>query len=229
MANLILIRHGQSVWNLENIFTGWTNVSLSENGKLEAKNAARILLKNKISFDFIFVSVLNRAIDTLNIVLEETDLKWVNQLRLWRLNERHYGALQGQNKADVERKFGSEQVRLWRRSFDEPVPLLLSTDARNPANEPMYASLDPSCLPLGESLKQCAARVMPVWFDMIVPRLKFSQNLLVVAHGNSLRALIKHIDCISDSEIVNLEIPTGVPILYEFDKGLRHSSRRILT
>lgn len=228
MAKLILIRHGQSVWNLKNVFTGWTNVELSENGVEEAKRAGQALKNANISFDVAFTSLLKRAVHTFNIVAQTCDLDWVELHKTWRLNERHYGALQGLNKAEVAAKHGEEQVHIWRRSYDVRPPLLSDSDKRNPKFDPMYGHLDTSCLPLGESLKDCIARTMPYWYDMIAPNLINGKNCIVAAHGNSLRGLVKYLENIGDSEISNLEIPTGVPIVYDFDKNLKILGKGVL-
>lgn len=228
MAKLILIRHGQSVWNLKNVFTGWTNVELSENGVEEAKRAGQALKNANISFDVAFTSLLKRAVHTFNIVAQTCDLDWVELHKTWRLNERHYGALQGLNKAEVAAKHGEEQVHIWRRSYDVRPPLLSDSDKRNPKFDPMYGHLDTSCLPLGESLKDCIARTMPYWYDMIAPNLINGKSCIVAAHGNSLRGLVKYLENIGDSEISNLEIPTGVPIVYDFDKNLKILGKGVL-
>ena len=228
MAKLILIRHGQSVWNLKNVFTGWTNVELSENGVEEAKRAGQALKNANISFDVAFTSLLKRAVHTFNLVAQTCDLDWVELHKTWRLNERHYGALQGLNKAEVAAKHGEEQVHIWRRSYDVRPPLLSDSDKRNPKFDPMYGHLDTSCLPLGESLKDCIARTMPYWYDMIAPNLINGKNCIVAAHGNSLRGLVKYLENIGDSEISNLEIPTGVPIVYDFDKNLKILGKGVL-
>ena len=228
MAKLILIRHGQSVWNLKNVFTGWTNVELSENGVDEAKRAGQALKNANISFDVAFTSLLKRAVHTFNIVAQTCDLDWVELHKTWRLNERHYGALQGLNKAEVAAKDGEEQVHIWRRSYDVRPPLLSDSDKRNPKFDPMYGNLDASCLPLGESLKDCIARTMPYWYDMIAPNLINGKSCIVAAHGNSLRGLVKYLENIGDSEISNLEIPTGVPIVYDFDKNLKILGKSVL-
>ena len=228
MAKLILIRHGQSVWNLKNVFTGWTNVELSENGVEEAKRAGQALKNANISFDVAFTSLLKRAVHTFNLVAQTCDLDWVELHKTWRLNERHYGALQGLNKAEVAAKHGEEQVHIWRRSYDVRPPLLSDSDKRNPKFDPMYGHLDTSCLPLGESLKDCIARTMPYWYDMIAPNLINGKSCIVAAHGNSLRGLVKYLENIGDSEISNLEIPTGVPIVYDFDKNLKILGKGVL-
>ncbi len=220
MIKLVLLRHGQSTWNRENRFTGWTDVPLTEQGVEEAKKAAKALKENNISFDIIFTSVLKRATDTTDIVLKEMKLEApVHQS--WRLNERHYGALQGLNKAEMAQKYGEEQVLKWRRSYDIRPPALDKKDKRWPGNDPKYSSLGKECLPLNESLKDTVARVMPYWNEEIVPALKQGKKVLVSASGNSLRALVKHIDNISEDKIVEFNIPTGIPLVYELDDNLK--------
>ena len=220
MSKLILLRHGQSVWNLENRFTGWTDVELSPKGIVEAENAGKALLKSGIDFDIAYVSVLKRAIHTLHLAAMNCGMSHVPEIRSWRLNERHYGALQGLNKADTVKKFGAEQVRLWRRSYDLRPPLLAEGDPRSPMQDKLYEHMDRRLLPLGESLKDAIARVMPLWEDAIAPKLLKGLNVFVVAHGNSLRGLVKYIRQISDSDIAQLEIPTGQVLVYEFDGNL---------
>ncbi len=225
MIKLVLIRHGQSTWNLENRFTGWTDVDLSEQGLQEAHQGGKILKAEGYTFDFAYTSVLKRAIRTLWIVMDEMDLMWLPVERNWRLNERHYGALQGLNKAEMAEKFGDEQVHVWRRSYNVPPPELDLEDARHPRFDPRYADVDPDLLPASESLENTLQRVMPYWEEAIVPRLKRGEKVLIAAHGNSLRALVKHLDNISDEEIPGLNIPTGVPLVYELDdelKPIRH-------
>lgn len=217
MRRLILVRHGQSVWNLENIFTGWTDVELSPNGIKEAEMAGKALLSAGIGFDAAFVSYLKRAIDTLHIMAKSAKLEWVDEFKSWRLNERHYGALQGLNKSDTARKYGEDQVRIWRRSYDVAPPMLNPDDPRSPRFEPKYSGVPDSELPLGESLKMAIERVLPYWESDIKPRLKSGADVLVVAHGNSLRGLVKELEGISDSDIANLEIPTGRPLVFELD------------
>lgn len=220
MANLILLRHGQSLWNLENKFTGWTDVDLSAQGIEEAKSAGKILAKNNFSWDIAYTSLLKRAIRTLHIAAAETDCLYVQEIRSWRLNERHYGALQGLDKSETAKKYGKEQVHIWRRSYDVPPPLLAPTDPRAPIFERKYRNLDPHSLPLGESLQETYWRVVPFWRDAIAPCLIEGKNVLVAAHGNSLRALVKHLKQISDTEIPNIEIPTGIPQVFEMGKDL---------
>ena len=227
-GKLVLVRHGQSVWNVANLFTGWTDVDLSDQGREEAAQAGRELLKTGIRFDYCFTSVLKRAIRTLNIALDEMDCQWLPVEKSWRLNERHYGALQGLDKAQTVAKHGEAQVKIWRRSYDIPPPALETTDPRHPRFDPRYADLDPALLPGTESLKDTLARVLPLWNDAIAPRLRAGQNLLVAAHGNSLRAMVKMLDNVSEAEITELNIPTGVPLLYELDAQLQPISSRYL-
>lgn len=225
MIKLVLLRHGQSSWNLENRFTGWTDVDLSDTGVAEAHQAGKLLLAGGYIFDLAYTSVLKRAIRTLWIALDELDQMWIPVINAWQLNERHYGALQGLNKAETAEKFGQEQVHIWRRSYSVPPPSLNLDDPRHPKFDPRYASLTAKELPATESLELTLKRVLPFWFKEIVPRLKDGQRLLVAAHGNSIRALVKHLDNISDDEIVELNIPTGIPLVYELDadlKPLRH-------
>ncbi|HOX08752.1 MAG TPA: 2,3-diphosphoglycerate-dependent phosphoglycerate mutase [Planctomycetota bacterium] len=225
MTKLVLLRHGESVWNRENRFTGWTDVDLSEAGVAEAGEAARLLREGGYGFDLAFTSVLKRAVRTLWIVLDKLDLMWIPVRNDWRLNERHYGALQGLNKAETAAKYGAEQVHLWRRSYDVPPPALSPDDQRWPGHDPRYAGLAGSELPLAESLKDTVARFLPYWHSVIVPELRAGRRVLIAAHGNSLRALVKHLDNVPDAEIAELNIPTGIPLVYEFDgdlKPLRH-------
>ncbi|MEZ0396191.1 MAG: 2,3-diphosphoglycerate-dependent phosphoglycerate mutase [Anaerolineales bacterium] len=217
---LVLVRHGQSTWNLENRFTGWTDVDLTEQGRAEAHSAGRILREQGYTFDIAFTSVLRRAIKTLWIVLEEMELEWIPVVRAWQLNERHYGALQGLNKAEMAVKFGEEQVKLWRRSYDVPPPALDWDDERHPRFDRRYADLTPDQLPATESLKITLERVLPYWNSTLVPTIRSGKRVLIVAHGNSLRALVKHLDNISDQEITELNIPTGIPLVYELDEAL---------
>ncbi len=221
MHKLVLLRHGQSTWNLENRFTGWTDVDLSEQGRKEAAEAGRLLREDGYEFDLVFTSVLKRAIRTMWIAMDELDQMWLPVIRHWRLNERHYGALQGLDKAETAAKHGDEQVLVWRRSYDIPPPELEPGDERHPGRDRRYASLDKSELPLTESLKDTVARFMPYWEKTIAPEVKAGQRVLIVAHGNSLRALVKYLDNISDEEIVGLNIPTGIPLVYELDEDLK--------
>jgi 2,3-bisphosphoglycerate-dependent phosphoglycerate mutase len=227
-TQLVLLRHGESIWNLENRFTGWTDVDLSERGIAESELAGRLLAAEGYDFDVAFTSVLKRAIRTLWIALDQMDMLWIPVLRHWRLNERHYGALQGLNKAETAERFGAEQVFLWRRSFDVPPPPLDLDDARHPRFDRRYARVDLDQLPATESLKDTYHRVMPYWHDAIVPHLQEGAKVLIAAHGNSLRALVKHLDGISDKDIPELNIPTGIPLVYELDEGLQVVDRHYL-
>jgi len=220
-GKLILVRHGQSVWNVENLFTGWHDVDLSDQGRIEARSAGVEIKKAGIQPDIAFTSVLKRAIRTLWSVLDEMDLMWIPVERSWRLNERHYGALQGLDKAQTVEKHGEAQVKIWRRSYDIPPPPLASDDPRHPVNDRRYANIDPRVLPASESLKDTLARVLPFWNDRIVAELKAGQNVLVAAHGNSLRAMVKMLDNVSEADITELNIPTGVPLVYELDDNLK--------
>jgi 2,3-bisphosphoglycerate-dependent phosphoglycerate mutase len=221
MHQLILLRHGESVWNRENLFTGWTDVDLSERGREESRRAGECLRRERISFDVAYTSYLKRAIRTLWILLDELDRMWTPVQQDWRLNERHYGALQGLNKAETAARYGEEQVKLWRRSYLVRPPALEPGDPRHPGLDPRYASLAPEQLPATECLKDTVERVLPFWHDEVAPALRNGARPLIVAHGNSLRGLIKYLDRISDDEIVNLEIPTGQPLVYELDQELR--------
>ena len=227
-GKLVLVRHGQSIWNQENLFTGWTDVDLSEQGRAEARSAGQEILREKIAIDCAFTSVLKRAIRTLWIILDETDRMWIPVERSWRLNERHYGALQGLNKAQTVEKHGEAQVKIWRRSYDIPPPPLATDDPRHPIHDVRYAGLDPALLPGTESLKETLARVLPLWETRIGPELAAGRNVMVAAHGNSLRAMVKMLDDVPESEIVELNIPTGVPLLYELDAKLKPLSSRYL-
>jgi 2,3-bisphosphoglycerate-dependent phosphoglycerate mutase len=225
MTKLVLLRHGESIWNKENLFTGWTDVDLSGQGMAEAKRAGELLKAESLTFDIAFTSVLKRAIRTLWIVLDELDSMWIPVEHSWRLNERHYGALQGLNKAQTAAKYGDEQVLIWRRSYDVPPPALEVSDPRYPGPDPRYQRLSASELPLTECLKDTVARFLPYWHQTIVPTIQSGQKVVIAAHGNSLRALVKYLDNISDDEIVALNIPTGVPLIYELDdqlKPIRH-------
>ncbi|MGE5582231.1 MAG: 2,3-diphosphoglycerate-dependent phosphoglycerate mutase [Bacillota bacterium] len=221
MNKLVLLRHGESLWNQENRFTGWTDVPLSEKGVLEAKSAGKILKKEGYFFDLAFTSVLKRAINTLWLVLEEMDLAWIPVYKSWHLNERHYGALQGLNKNEMVQKYGAEQVQIWRRSFDVRPPELTRDDPRYPGYEDKYRDLTMDRLPLTESLKDTIERFLPYWSREIAPRITEGRKVLIVAHGNSLRALVKQLDRISDTDIAGLNIPTGVPLVYELDESLK--------
>lgn len=221
MIKLVLLRHGESIWNLENRFTGWTDVGLSERGIQEAHQAASWLKEKGFTFDIAYTSVLKRAIKTLWIVLEDMDLMWIPVYRSWRLNERHYGSLQGMNKLEMVEKFGEKQVLLWRRSYDLPPPPLDVNDPRFPGKDPRYKNLTKEELPLSECLKDTVNRFLPYWYDTIVPSLKEGKRAIIAAHGNSLRALVKYLDNISDEDIVSLNIPTGIPLVYELDENLK--------
>lgn len=228
MATLVLLRHGQSTWNKENRFTGWYDVGLSEQGVAEAKAAGQLLRDEGFEFDVAYTSVLKRAIKTLWLALEEMDRMWLPVVRDWRLNERHYGALQGLNKAETAEKHGADQVKIWRRSYDTPPPPLTEDDPRYLGNDPRYAGLARSDIPLSECLKDTVERFMPSWDGVIAPAVKAGQRVLIAAHGNSLRALVKHLDGISDEDIVELNIPTGIPLVYELDDNLKAVSHRYL-
>ena len=227
-GKLLLVRHGQSIWNVENLFTGWTDVDLSEQGRVEAQSAGAQLLAEKIEIDLAYTSVLKRAIRTLWIMLDAMDRMWVPVERSWRLNERHYGALQGLNKAQTVERHGEAQVKIWRRSYDVPPPPQSPDDRRHPRFDPRYAGVPPEQLPATESLKDTLARVVPYWNARIAPELRAGRHVLVVAHGNSLRALVKMLDEMSESAIVELNIPTGIPLLYELDAQLKPLASRYL-
>jgi 2,3-bisphosphoglycerate-dependent phosphoglycerate mutase len=228
MIDLVLLRHGESQWNLENRFTGWTDVDLTPKGVAEAREAARLLAGEGYTFDLAYTSLLKRAIRTLWIVLDGMDLMWLPVERSWRLNERHYGALQGLNKAETAARYGQQQVLVWRRSYAEPPPPLDPEDERWPGRDRRYAGLAPAELPRGESLADTVARFLPYWHDTLAPQLRAGRRLLIAAHGNSLRALVKHLDGISDEEIVGLNIPTGIPLVYQLDADLRPLGSRYL-
>ena len=228
MYPLVLLRHGQSQWNLENRFTGWTDVDLSPAGFEEARAAARLLAQARLTFDVAFTSVLTRAIRTLWLVQDELDLMWIPVHTSWRLNERHYGALQGLDKAETAACYGEAQVHLWRRGYAVRPPQLDPGDPRHPARDPRYRTLPREVLPRGESLADTVARFLPYWQRRIVPRIRAGQRVLIAAHGNSLRALVKHLDRLSDTEIVALNIPTGQPLVYELDSGLQPLRREYL-
>lgn len=228
VENLVLVRHGESLWNLENRFTGWTDVDLTEKGVEEARTGGQQMLAENFKFDFVFTSVLKRAIRTMWIIMDVMDIMWLPVERAWQLNERHYGALQGLNKAETAAKYGNEQVHIWRRSYDVPPPPLADDDPRHPKFDPRYAHVDPKLLPSTESLKLTLERVMPYWNSNIAPRLQAGERILIVAHGNSLRALVKYLDKISDEDIVGLNIPTGIPLAYALDKDFNVLSKRYL-
>ena len=228
MHRVVLLRHGESDWNRENRFTGWNDQDLSARGRQEAATAARALKDAGLSFDRAYTSVLKRAIRTLWIVLDEMDLMWIPVERSWRLNERHYGALQGLDKAETAAKFGEAQVKIWRRSYDTRPPALEPSDPRSPANDPRYRGLSPAELPLAECLKDTVARFLPYWQGTIAPAIRSGQRVIIAAHGNSLRALVKHLDSVSDQDIIELNIPTGIPLVYELDADLRPIGHRYL-
>jgi len=228
MTKLVLLRHGESTWNKENRFTGWTDVDLSEKGRQEALEGGQALKKEGYVFDLAYTSVLKRAIRTLWIVLDELDLMWIPVYRSWRLNERHYGALQGLNKAETAAKFGEDQVKVWRRSYDIQPPALTPDDPRFPGRDPRYRSLTPADLPLTECLKDTVDRFLPYWHEVIAPAVRSGQKVLIAAHGNSLRALVKYLDDIPEADIVELNIPTGMPLVYELDDNLKPLQRYYL-
>lgn len=221
MHKIVLLRHGQSAWNLENRFTGWTDVDLTEQGQAEARAAGRELKKAGFEFDLVFTSTLKRAIRTMQLAMDELDQMWVPVIRNWRLNERHYGALQGLDKSETAAKHGEEQVKIWRRSYDIPPPALTPNDPRHPSRDRRYKGLAPSELPLTESLKDTVARFVPYWEGTIAPEVKAGKTVAIVAHGNSLRALVKYLDNISEKDILELNIPTGIPLVYELDANLK--------
>ena len=221
MHKLVLLRHGESTWNKENRFTGWTDVDLSDKGREEARAAGQLLKHEGFGFDLVFTSLLKRAIRTSIITLDELDQLWLPVERSWRLNERHYGALQGLNKAETTAEHGEAQVKIWRRAYDIPPPPLTLNDSRHPARDPRYKNLPASDLPLTESLKDTVARFLPYWHEEIAPAIRAGKRVIIVAHGNSLRALVKYLDQVSDSDIVELNIPTGIPLVYELDSALR--------
>jgi 2,3-bisphosphoglycerate-dependent phosphoglycerate mutase len=221
MYKVVLLRHGESTWNKENRFTGWTDVDLSEKGKEEARKAGRLLKKEGYTFDIAYTSVLKRAIRTLWIVLDEMDLMWIPVIRNWRLNERHYGALQGLNKTETAQKYGDAQVKVWRRSYDIQPPALDKKDERYPGKDPRYKDLNENELPLTECLKDTVDRFIPYWENVIAPTVKSGKRVIIAAHGNSLRALVKYFDNIPDQEIVELNIPTGIPLVYELKENLK--------
>ena len=218
---VVLVRHGESVWNAENRWSGWTNVDLSEKGRKEVREAAAILAQKGYTFDVAYTSVLKRAIRTLWCILEGLDLTWIPIYNAWELNERHYGALQGLSKAEAAAKFGDEQLKIWRRSYDVPPPPLTPDDERFPARDPRYSDVPPDQLPLTECMKDTVERVLPYWNETIVPQISAGKRVIIAAHGNSLRALVKHLDNMSFAEIMELNIPTGVPLVYEFDQNLK--------
>ena len=228
MFTLVLLRHGESDWNRQNRFTGWTDVDLTEKGRAEAQQAGRLMQEAGYTFDLAYTSVLTRAIRTSWIALDEMHLLWIPVVRDWRLNERHYGALQGLDKAETAAKHGDAQVKIWRRSYDLPPPALTVDDPRHPSHDPRYAALAPSDLPATESLKDTVARFLPYWHETIAPVIRSGRRVLITAHGNSLRALVKYLDGISDADITELNIPTGIPLVYELDQDLRPTGSRYL-
>ena len=228
MYQLVLIRHGESTWNLENRFTGWTDVDLTPTGVAQAQQAGRLLKEGGFEFDIAYTSVLKRAIWTLWHTLDQMDRTWLPVVNDWRLNERHYGALQGLNKAETARQYGDEQVLVWRRSYDTPPPVLAADDVRSERNDLRYARLAPGQVPLTECLKDTVARVMPCWNEVLAPAIRGGQRLVIAAHGNSIHAMVKFLDGISDADIVNLNIPNGIPLVYELDVDLKPISRRYL-
>jgi 2,3-bisphosphoglycerate-dependent phosphoglycerate mutase len=228
MYKVVLLRHGQSTWNQENRFTGWKDVDLSEQGRAEAREAGRLMKEAGYAFDLAFTSVLKRAIKTLGFALDEMDQLWIPVTKHWRLNERHYGALQGLDKAETAAKHGEAQVKIWRRSYDIPPPPLTPDDERHPGRDPRYAGLSARELPLSESLKDTVERFLPYWHDTIAPAVKSGKRVIIAAHGNSLRALVKYLDNVSDQDIVELNIPTGIPLVYELDEHLRPLRRYYL-
>lgn len=225
MSKLVLIRHGQSQWNLSNQFTGWIDVDLSDEGVKQAKNAGQLIKNAGFKFDSSYTSVLTRAIKTLHYVLEESDQLWIPETKTWRLNERHYGALQGQNKAEAAEKWGDDQVHIWRRSYDVLPPLLDVNDKTSSSHDPRYANLDPKIVPNAENLKITLERVMPFWEDELAPKLLDGKDIIIAAHGNSLRALSKYIENISDEDIIDLEMATGEPVVYEFNDKLEYQNK----
>jgi 2,3-bisphosphoglycerate-dependent phosphoglycerate mutase len=228
MHKVVLLRHGESVWNKENLFTGWTDIDLSEKGREEAKDAGVVLKGQGYSFDVAYTSLLKRAIRTLWITLDEMELMWIPVIRDWRLNERHYGALQGLNKAETAAKYGEQQVKVWRRSYDIPPPALEESDPRFPGHDPRYRTINKAQLPLTECLKDTVARFLPAWHEVIAPDVASGQRVLITAHGNSLRALVKYLDDVPESQIVELNIPTGMPLVYELDANLKPITRYYL-
>jgi 2,3-bisphosphoglycerate-dependent phosphoglycerate mutase len=228
MPRIVLLRHGESEWNLTNLFSGWVDVDLTDTGVKEARSAGALLKAEGFTFDVVYTSVLKRAIRTMWLVLDEMDLMWLPVHRSWRLNERHYGALQGLNKAETAAEHGEEQVLIWRRSYDVPPPALTEDDERHPGRDPRYAGLSRAELPLSESLKDTAARFIPHWENVIAPDIRADKRVLIVAHGNSLRALVQRLDDVSETDIVDLNIPTGVPLVYDLDDDLKPQGHRYL-
>lgn len=225
---LVVVRHGESQWNKENRFTGWKDVKLSDKGRAEAIKAGKLLLDQHFQFDMAYTSSLTRAIETLNAILSEMDLNWLPVIKDWRINERHYGDLQGLNKAETAVKYGEEQVKIWRRSYDVPPPMMSKENPEHPSHDPRYQHVDPKLLPSGESLKDTAARFLPVWHDVISKNVLVGEKVLIVAHGNSLRALMMHLENMDQKQIMEINIPTGVPLLYELDEKLNVISKRFI-
>lgn len=228
MHQLLLVRHGESLWNKENRFTGWQDVDLSDQGRNEAVRAGQTLKQEGFTFDVCYCSVLKRALRTLWIIQDEMDLLWLPTLKSWRLNERHYGALTGLNKAETAARHGEEQVKIWRRSYDTPPPPLSTDDPRHPIHDPKYRGVNPKDLPSGESLKLTVARVLPLWNSEIGPRIQKGEKILIVAHGNSIRALVQHLEQLTPDQIMEVNIPTGIPLLYELDDQLKVKNKRYL-
>jgi 2,3-bisphosphoglycerate-dependent phosphoglycerate mutase len=228
MYTLVVVRHGESVWNKENRFTGWKDVDLSDKGVSEAQKAGKILKEKGFVFDLAYTSRLTRAIRTLNFILDEMGLQWIPVKKEWRLNERHYGDLQGLNKAETAEKHGEEQVKIWRRSFDTPPPLMALTNPEHPSHDPRYSDVSPSVLPAGESLKDTVARFLPLWNDSIAKDIKAGKKILIAAHGNSLRALILHLEGLSQAEIMEVNVPTGIPLVYKLDENFKVLSKEFL-
>lgn len=221
MYTLVVIRHGESSWNKDNRFTGWKDVDLSDKGILEAQKAGKILKEKGLTFNLAYTSRLTRAIKTLNIILDEMNLQWIPVLKEWQLNERHYGGLQGLNKTETAEKHGEEQVKIWRRSFDTPPPMMEKTNPDHPARDPRYSDVDPNILPSGESLKDTVARFLPLWKQKISTDIKAGKKILIAAHGNSIRALVMHLEGLTPSEIMEVNIPTGIPLVYELDENFK--------
>lgn len=228
MHKLVLIRHGESLWNQENRFTGWQDVDLSEKGRAEAQKGGKALREKGFTFDVAYTSVLKRAINTLNIVLGELDQVWLPVHKDWRLNERHYGSLQGLNKSETAAKHGEDQVKIWRRSYDTPPPAMDVDDPRHPSHDPRYKGIDPRHLPSNESLKDTVARFLPLWNDTIAPKIRSGENVLIVAHGNSLRALMQHLEGMTPDQIMGVNLPTGIPMMYELDENLKVKNREFI-
>ncbi len=228
MHKLVLIRHGESQWNVENRFTGWTDIDLTDKGRQDATAAGKLLLQEGYMFDIAYTSMLKRAIRTLWNILDAMDILWLPIQKTWRLNERHYGALQGLNKSETAEKYGEEQVHVWRRSYATPPPAMEESDTRHPSHDPRYNDVDPSILPSVESLKDTVERFLPFWDETIAPQIRAGKRILIAAHGNSLRALVKHLDQMTEEEIAELNIPVGVPLVYELDDELRPTSHYYL-